>query len=53
LGLADLSYARTGIKLFDGTTFDADDPISYLNNLEIKRNVTMAEIALTTPRKVA
>jgi bicarbonate transport system ATP-binding protein len=53
LGLADLSYSRTGIKLFDGSTFDADDPVGYLNNLEIKRNITMAEIAMTTPRLAA
>jgi bicarbonate transport system ATP-binding protein len=53
LGLAEISYSRAGIKLFDGSTFDADDPISYLNNLEIKRNITMAEVPMSTPRQVA
>ncbi|MHC5611465.1 MAG: hypothetical protein ACYTXA_10715 [Nostoc sp.] len=32
LGL-DISYIRQPIKLFDGTPFNADDPIAYLNSL--------------------
>lgn len=46
LGLSDISYSRGSIKLFDGSTFNADDPISYLNNLKIKRDFSIAEIDL-------
>ncbi len=53
LGLTDLTYSKGGIQLFDGTTFNSEDPIAYLNSLEIKRDITMAEIALSTPRLVA
>ncbi|MBF2025782.1 MAG: ABC transporter substrate-binding protein [Oscillatoriales cyanobacterium C42_A2020_001] len=49
LGLADLSYSRGPIQLFDGTSFTADDPIAYLNNLQIKHDIYMAEVALETP----
>jgi bicarbonate transport system ATP-binding protein len=48
LGLSDLKYRREAIKLFDGIPFDSEDPINYLNHLDIKRNITMAEIALNT-----
>ena len=47
LGLSDITYSRGAIQLFDGTTFNADDPIAYLNQLEIKHDVYMAEVALT------
>ena len=53
LGLAELSYARNKIQLFDGVTFDAEDPIAYLNSLAIKRDYTMAEIVLQPPKAVA
>lgn len=46
LGLSDISYSRGSIKLFDGSTFNADDPIAYLNNLKIKRDFSIAEIDL-------
>jgi ABC-type nitrate/sulfonate/bicarbonate transport system substrate-binding protein len=46
LGLSEISYGRTPIHLVDGTTFDTEDPIRYLNDLAIKRDVTMAEIPL-------
>ncbi len=49
LGLADLTYSRGPIQLFDGVTFTADDPIAYLNSLEIKHDIYMAEIPLGTP----
>ncbi|BAQ63600.1 nitrate ABC transporter ATP-binding protein [Geminocystis sp. NIES-3709] len=48
LGLSDLKYRREAIKLFDGVPFDGEDPIGYLNHLEIKRNITMAEIPLNS-----
>jgi bicarbonate transport system ATP-binding protein len=46
LGLTDITYSRGPIRLFDGTIFNADDPIAYLNSLKIKRNFTMAEVVL-------
>jgi bicarbonate transport system ATP-binding protein len=46
LGQTEVSYSRSEIKLVDGTVFNAEDPIKYLNNLEIKRDITMAEIPL-------
>jgi bicarbonate transport system ATP-binding protein len=46
LGQTEISYSRSEIKLVDGTVFNAEDPIKYLNNLEIKRDITMAEIPL-------
>ncbi len=53
LGL-DISYTRQPIKLFDGTTFNADDPIAYLNSLQIKRDFSVAEVILDSPtRRVA
>jgi bicarbonate transport system ATP-binding protein len=47
LGLSDLTYSRGAIQLFDGTTFNVDDPIAYLNSLEIKHDIYMADVALT------
>lgn len=46
LGIMDIKYRRAPIKLFDGISFDAEDPIGYLNQLAIKQNYTMAEIHL-------
>ncbi|GAB1542255.1 nitrate ABC transporter ATP-binding protein [Scytonema sp. NUACC21] len=48
LGLLDIKYHRGPIELFDGSAFNADDPISYLNSLEIKRNVSVAEVAINS-----
>lgn len=53
LGMAQLSYARNKIQLFDGTTFDTEDPIGYLNQLAIKRDVYMTEVVLPMTRAVA
>jgi bicarbonate transport system ATP-binding protein len=53
LGLSDLTYSRSAIQLFDGTTFNADDPIAYLNSLKIKRDFTMAEVVLDERVRVA
>jgi bicarbonate transport system ATP-binding protein len=49
MGLTDIAYSRGSIQLFDGVSFNADDPIEYLNNLKIKHDVYMAEIVLDTP----
>jgi len=48
LGLLDMKYTRGYIELFDGTRFDADDPIAYLNDLKIKRNFSVAEVVTET-----
>ncbi|MGG6266987.1 nitrate ABC transporter ATP-binding protein [Leptolyngbya sp. AN03gr2] len=53
LGLAELSYARNKIELFDGVPFNSEDPIAYLNSLAIKRDYTMAEIDLRPARAVS
>lgn len=50
LGLTDITYTRKAIQLFDDVPFNAEDPIAYLNHLEIKRNITMAEIPMETSR---
>ena len=49
LGLSDLTYSRGAIQLFDGVSFSADDPIGYLNNLQIKHDIYMAEVAIEKP----
>lgn len=46
LGLTNLTYSKASIQLFDGTTFNAEDPLGYLNSLSIKRDITMADIDL-------
>ena len=53
LGLTDITYSRNAIQLFDDIPFNAEDPIAYLNQLEIKRNITMAEIGMDSMRMVA
>ena len=52
LGL-DISYTRQPIQLFDGKPFNADDPIAYLNDLEIKRDFSIAEVILDASRRTA
>ncbi|NES73216.1 MAG: bacitracin ABC transporter ATP-binding protein, partial [Okeania sp. SIO2D1] len=46
LGLPGLEPERESIKLFDGTQFSPDNPLDYLNSLEIKREITVEEIDL-------
>ncbi|MGG6296545.1 nitrate ABC transporter ATP-binding protein [Leptolyngbya sp. AN02str] len=46
LGLLDDKFTRGSIHLFDGTDFNAEDPIGYLNSLAIKRDITIAEVVL-------
>jgi bicarbonate transport system ATP-binding protein len=53
LGLLDTKYNRGKIQLFDGTQFDPDDPITYLNDLKIKRDFSIAEIVLDSPSRPA
>ncbi|MBD2160361.1 ABC transporter substrate-binding protein [Limnothrix sp. FACHB-1083] len=53
LGLLDEKFRRGAIELFDGSAFDAEDPISYLNSLAIKANISIAEVHLDPPRILA
>ncbi|MEG4801090.1 nitrate ABC transporter ATP-binding protein [Microcoleus sp. ARI1-B5] len=46
LGLPDIARARRSINLFDGTVFNADDPIDYLQNVKIKRDLRIEEILI-------
>lgn len=46
LGLPDVSYERRPLKLFDGTIFNPNHPLEYLENVAIKREVTIEEILL-------
>lgn len=50
LGLVDVKYTTGSIQMFDGTKFTADDPIGYLNSLKIKRDFSIAEVILDSPR---
>jgi bicarbonate transport system ATP-binding protein len=49
LELGDITYSRGPIKLFDGVTFNTEDPIAYLNSLKIKHDIYMAEVPLGMP----
>ncbi len=53
LGLMDIKYRTGPIQLFDGTVFNADDPIGYLNGLEIKHEIYIAEVPLNAPAPIA
>jgi nitrate/nitrite transport system ATP-binding protein len=44
LGLVDIGHDRGPIQMFDGTVFDPDDPLEYLNSLEIKRQIRVEEV---------
>lgn len=50
LGLLDMKYHRGPIQLFDGTVFNADDPIAYLNSLKVKRDFSVAEVVIDSRR---
>ncbi|WP_414619531.1 nitrate ABC transporter ATP-binding protein [Calothrix sp. CCY 0018] len=49
----DISYVRKPIQFFDGTPFNADDPISYLNGLQIKHDFAVADVILDAHRIAA
>lgn len=53
LGLLDVKYSRGSIELFDGTTFNPEDPIGYLNSLAIKRDFSIAEVVLDSHPSIA
>jgi bicarbonate transport system ATP-binding protein len=47
----DVDYTRNAIELFDGVKFNAEDPIGYLNRLQIKRPISVAEVILDRERR--
>ncbi|HEY9621042.1 MAG TPA: nitrate ABC transporter ATP-binding protein [Crinalium sp.] len=46
LGMQDTGRDRTSIKLFDGTVFNPDEPIQYLTNATIKREIRIEEAVI-------
>jgi nitrate/nitrite transport system ATP-binding protein len=44
LDIVDIGRDRGPIRMFDGTVFNPDDPLEYLNNLEIKRQIRVEEV---------
>ncbi|WP_250122847.1 nitrate ABC transporter ATP-binding protein [Chroococcidiopsis sp. CCMEE 29] len=46
LGFLDIEPDRGLIHLFDGTVFNPDDPINYLKNLKIKRDIRIEEVVI-------
>jgi nitrate/nitrite transport system ATP-binding protein len=44
LGFLDIGRDSNPIQLFDGIVFDPDDPVQYLNSLEIKRPIRIEEV---------
>ncbi|PPS45034.1 nitrate ABC transporter ATP-binding protein [Chroococcidiopsis sp. TS-821] len=53
LDLLDIEPDRGSIHFFDGTVFNPDDPIRYLNSLKFKRNVRIEEVVIdATPAAV-
>ncbi|MEB3337563.1 MAG: CmpA/NrtA family ABC transporter substrate-binding protein, partial [Leptolyngbyaceae bacterium] len=46
LELLDIGRDRGPVHLADGTIFNPDDPIKYLNSLEIKREIRIEELCL-------
>ncbi|NJK62913.1 MAG: ABC transporter substrate-binding protein [Synechococcaceae cyanobacterium SM2_3_1] len=50
VGLLETTQRRGPIQLFDGSSFEMEDPIGYLNSLEIRQNFSVAEVPLqSTP----
>lgn len=48
LGSLNITYSRAPIKLFDGSVFNTDDPLGYLNSVEIKRDIHVAEVVFNS-----
>lgn len=44
LDLPDIEPVRQPFALFDGITFDPDEPLAYLNSLAIRRDIRIEEI---------
>lgn len=46
LGWPDAEPDRNPFRLFDGTVFNPDDPLGYLNSLEIRQEIRVEEILI-------
>jgi len=53
LGLLDIEPNRGPIHFADGSIFNPDDPIGYLNGLSIKRDIRIEEVAIDALEPVA
>ncbi len=53
LGLPDNEGNRRPFELFDGQTFNPDDPIAYLNRLAIHREICIEEVSIPEPTATA
>ncbi|MFO7091326.1 CmpA/NrtA family ABC transporter substrate-binding protein, partial [Limnospira platensis] len=54
LNMMDIGRDRYPIILFDGAIFNPDDPIHYLEQLQIKTNLTITEIDINpAPRELS
>ena len=53
LGLLDMEPNRGILQLADGSVFNPDDPIGYLNSLAIKRDIRIEEVAIDALEPVA
>jgi nitrate/nitrite transport system ATP-binding protein len=49
LGLSDSEPNRSSFKLFDGKVFNPDDPLAYLQSLDICREFQVEEVLLDEP----
>jgi nitrate/nitrite transport system ATP-binding protein len=49
LELPDMENTRHSFSLFDGVTFNPDDPIGYLERFSIRRDYRVSEILLDNP----
>jgi nitrate/nitrite transport system ATP-binding protein len=52
LEMLDIEPNRGPVYFADGSVFNPDDPIGYLNNLEIKHNIRIEEIDIDAPAAV-
>jgi nitrate/nitrite transport system ATP-binding protein len=46
LGLPDAEPTSKPVRLFDGVVFNPDDPLNYLESLQIKRPIVIREIVI-------
>jgi nitrate/nitrite transport system ATP-binding protein len=46
LNLPGLEPERSAFKLFDGSIFNPDNPLEYLQRLPIKRDIKVEEVAI-------
>jgi len=53
LSMPDVAPNRGPFALFDGTVFDPDDPLGYLDSLAIKQEIQIQEIDLDSSLAIA